>query len=62
MAVLKKRTIKLRKPFYETGDKIGVLLSVSSELKDSKLKELVKKLQETHNKIYKHLESNYIWD
>jgi hypothetical protein len=62
MAVVKKKTSKLRKPFYETGDKIGGLLSVSSELKDSKLKELVKKLQEAHNKIYKHLESNYIWD
>jgi hypothetical protein len=62
MAVLKKKTSKLRKPFYETSDKIGGLLSVSSELKDSKLKELVKKLRETHDKIYKHLETNYIWD
>jgi hypothetical protein len=33
MAVLKKKTSKLRKPFYETSDKIGGLLSVSSELK-----------------------------
>jgi len=62
MAVLKKKISKLRKFFYETGDKIGALLSVSSELKDSKLKELAKKLRETHDKIYKHLESNYIWD
>lgn len=62
MAIVKKKTSKLRKPFYESGDKILALLEVSTDLKDIKLKELVKQLYATHNKIYKHLQSNYIWD
>lgn len=58
----KKRTTRLRSPYYELGDKIGKLENVSYELKDEKLKKLVLALSKQRDAIYKYINSNYIWD
>ena len=64
MAVIKKKvnTGKFRKPYYELSDSVGEFKTVSMTTKDVKLKDLAKKLYDIKEKIYKHLESNYIWD
>ena len=61
MAILKKKTSKLRKPYYQLADSINIF-KLATVGTDSKLKELAKKLQDAQDKIYKHLEANYIWD
>ena len=63
MAVIKKKvkTSKLRKPYYQLSDAIWGFKSATVGT-DVKLKDLAKKLSDLNDKIYKHLESNYIWD
>lgn len=62
MAKEKIKTDTLRSPFYELGDKIVCLGNATYDLKDEKLRALVKQLQEQRDEIYKYLNENYIWD
>lgn len=62
MAKEKIETPVLRKPFYETGDKIGGLEDAAAELNDKKLQTLVKKMQSVQNEIRAHINATYIWD
>lgn len=61
MAKEKTRTAKFRKPYYELSDAVNGFKSATG-VTDPKLKELAKKLSSISDQIYKHLESNYIWD
>lgn len=61
MAKEKVKTSKLRQPYYELSDAVVRFKSATVET-DMKLKSLTKKMDDLQNQIYRHLESNYIWD
>jgi hypothetical protein len=61
MTKKKIKTSKLRKPYYELSDAIGGFKTAIVGT-DIKLKGLSKKMDDLQNQIYRHLESNYIWD
>ena len=56
----------IRHPYYEMGDKLGVLkdaIKGDSELKkDKKLVSLVTDIEKATDALHKHLEATYIWD
>lgn len=62
MAKEKIETPVLRKPYYETGDKIGALEEAAAELRDKKLQDLVKKMYSVQTEIRNHINATYIWD
>ena len=62
MAKEKVSTPVLRKPYYETGDKIGALEDAAAELRDKKLQDLVKKMFSVQTEIRNHINATYIWD
>ncbi|GIV43889.1 MAG: hypothetical protein KatS3mg035_1012 [Bacteroidia bacterium] len=57
----KRKTRKLREPYYELSDAIIGFKTATEEF-DPKLKELAKKMIDLQNEIFRHLQSNYIWD
>jgi len=57
----KVKTGKLRKPYYELSDAVGGFKSATVGT-DAKLKGLAKKMDNLQTEIYRHLQSNYIWD
>lgn len=62
LAKEKVSTPVLRKPYYETGDKIGALEDAAAELRDKKLQDLVKKMFSVQTEIRNHINATYIWD
>ena len=62
MVTTKTKTGKIRSPYYELGDKIGKLEDVAYELKDAKLKALVRELTKDRDAIGKYINAHYIWD
>ena len=61
MAKEKVKTSKLRKPYYELSDAVGGFKTAIVGT-DMKLKGLAKKMADLEDQIYRHLQSNYIWD
>jgi hypothetical protein len=61
MAKLKTKTGKLRRPYYELSDAVYGFKTATVGT-DVKLKGLAKKMADLQNQIFKHLQSNYIWD
>ena len=57
----KTKTRKLRSPYYELSDAIYSFKSKTVGT-DAKLKRLAKKMSDLQDEIYRHLQSNYIWD
>jgi hypothetical protein len=57
----KTKTGKLRKPYYELSDAVNGFKSATVGT-DAKLKGLAKKMSDLQDDIYRHLQSNYIWD
>jgi len=57
----KVKTGKLRKPYYELSDAVNGFKTATVGT-DMKLKGLVRKMEDLQNQIYRHLQSNYIWD
>lgn len=57
----KRKTGNLRKPYYELSDAVYGFKSATVET-DAKLKMLARKMGELQDEIYRHLQSNYIWD
>lgn len=57
----KTKTGKLRKPYYELSDAVSGFKTATVGT-DAKLKGLAKKMADLQDQVYKHLQSNYIWD
>lgn len=61
MAKEKTKTAKLRKPYYELSDAVSGFKTATIGT-DAKLKGLAKKITDLQDQIFRHLQSNYIWD